>query len=99
MREGHSAGNANGVDVGGDGSEETKESNGDGDMHPEHALLGVVGVGHNAEKDEEEAEDGRDERGGVGASGIDETEECQQNEGDAEGDGEFDHEDVFSLIG
>ena len=99
MRENDSTGEADGVDVGGDGSEEAEESYGDGDVHPEHAFFGVVGVGHDAEEDEEDAEDGGDERGGVGAAGIDEAEECQKNEGDAEGDGEFDHEDVCSLIG
>ncbi len=99
VREDHSAGEADGVDVGWDGSEEAEEGDGDRDMHPEHALFWVVGVGHDAEEDEEEAEDGGDERGGVGATGIDEAEECQKNESDAEGDGEFDHEDVCSLMG
>jgi hypothetical protein len=35
----------------------------------------------------------------VCATGVDEAEERQKNESDAEGDGEFDHEDVGSLIG
>jgi len=99
MREDDSPSEADGVDIGGDGSEEAEESDGDGDVHPEHALLWVVGVRHDAEEDEEEAEDGGDKRSGVGAAGIEEAEECQKNEGDAEGDGEFDHEDVCSLIG
>ena len=87
MREDHSAGDADGVNVGGDGSEETEEGDGDGDVHPEHALFGVVGVGHDTKEDEEQAEDGGDERSGVGASGVDEAKECQEDEGDAEGDG------------
>ena len=99
MREGDSAGEADGVDIGRDGSEEAEEGDGDGDVHPEHALLWVVGVGHDAEEDEEEAEDGGDKRGGVGAAGIEEAEECQKNECNAEGDGDFDHENVCSLIG
>ena len=99
VREDDSAGEADGVDIGWDGAEEGEESYGDGDVHPEHALLWVVGVGHDAEEDEEKTEDGRDKRGGVGATGIDEAEDCQKNEGDAEGDGLFDHEDVGSLIG
>jgi hypothetical protein len=87
MREDHSAGDADGVDVGGDGSEEAEQGDRDGDVHPEHALFGIVGVGHDTEEDEEETKDGGDERGGVGATGINEAEECQKNEGDAEGDG------------
>lgn len=75
MREDHSAGDADGVDVGGDGSEEAEEGDSDGDVHPEHAFFGVVGVGHDAEEDEEEAKDGGNERSGVGAAGIDEAEE------------------------
>jgi hypothetical protein len=91
VREDNSAGEANGVDVGGDGSEEGKQSDRDGDVHPEHALLWVVGVGHDAKEDEEQTEDCWDQRGGVGAAGIKEAEDCQKDEQDTEGDGELDH--------
>ena len=91
MREDHSAGDADGGDVGGDGSEETKKGDRDGDVHPEHALFRIVGVGHDAEKDEEQAKDAGDECGGVSAAGVEKAKECQKDKQDTEGDGEFDH--------
>lgn len=51
MREDGAATQTNDVDIGGDSCEEPDKSNGDGNMHPEHALLGVFGVGLAAEED------------------------------------------------
>ena len=82
---------ANAVDGSWNHQEKDQQSHGDGDMHPEHALLCVVSVGHNAEEDEEDANPGRNQRGGMCAAGGDEADDAEQNEQDAEADRELCH--------
>ena len=47
------------------GEEEAEQTDGDGDVHVEFALGGVLGVGEHAEESERETEPDGDERGGM----------------------------------
>jgi hypothetical protein len=92
MSEEGSAREADRVDVGGNGSEEGQQGDGDGDVHPEHALLRVIRIGHDAEEDKEEADAAGDERRGMDATRGDEADDTEQNEQDAEDDGQLCHD-------
>ena len=93
--EGDAIGEAKDVDHGGDHPEKDQQGNSDGDVHPEHALFAVFGVGHDAEEDEEEADACGDQSCWMRTAGGDETEDAEQDEQNAEADGQFSHDEQF----
>ena len=58
------------ADEAGDGAEEAEQADGDGDVHEEHAALGVGRVGEGPEDDEEKAEGGGNEGVDVAVESI-----------------------------
>jgi len=76
------------ADDAGNGAEEAQKSDGDGDVHEEHAALGVGRVGEGSEDGQEQAEGGGDERVRV-MTEQDEGGCSESDEQDAEDDGEL----------
>lgn len=88
MREGGSVAEADDVDVSRYGPEEKNESDGYGDVHPEHSLPAINRGGESAHNDEEDADGAGDESCGMGAAGIEEGQEGDDDKEDTECDGE-----------
>jgi hypothetical protein len=55
------SGHADGTDNPRDGAEKAEETDGDGDVHEEHAAFGVGRIGERAEDDEQKTEGGGDQ--------------------------------------
>lgn len=70
------------------GEQKAEQADGDGDVHVELALGGVLRAGQGTNDNEGEAEPGCDERGGMSGSSDDEEIDADAHEEDTEVEGE-----------
>src|SRR5271165_1203432 len=73
------------------GAEKAEQADGDGDVHGEHALFGVVSEGEEAEDDEDDSDDRWDERGRRMERRGEKSYQAEQNKDYAEHNGELCH--------
>src|SRR5260370_33103965 len=82
-------GHADDVDQARRGEKKAHQSNGHGDVHPEHPLLRIVIVGQRPEQDKQQTKGARDQRGRVGAPCCNEAGYAEEDKQDAKDDSEL----------
>jgi hypothetical protein len=82
-------GHADDVDQASRGEKKAHQSNGHGDVHPEHTLLGILSVGQRPEQDKQQTKGARDQRGRVGAPCCNEAGYAEEDKQDAKDDSEL----------